>query len=129
LALCYDIACQYWKNIGARFKLSFPDFVDAVSRMRYFVPKLHAYGHTDSCRYQYALDFATGVGRTHGERIESSWAEANLSGPSTSEMNAGHRRDVLAAYYNFWNFNQLVLLGEVSVGVGISTNQFCSSVP
>ncbi len=81
IKMCYDIACQYIKNLVPRFSKSFADFVSTVELMELFTPKLHAHGHTDNCRYQFALDFADHVGRTHGERIESCWAEANRCWP------------------------------------------------
>lgn len=85
-----------------------------MKRIRCYVPKLHGHGHSEDCRYQYSLDFAPKVGRTHGERIESGWAEGNLAGPSTREMNPGHRRETLNAYYNEWNYQQAYKLGKFS---------------
>ncbi|KLO03733.1 hypothetical protein SCHPADRAFT_812326, partial [Schizopora paradoxa] len=107
----YDIACQYSKNITSRFGKHFPSCEKAISNMRFHVPKLHGHGHSEDCRYEFSFDYASNVGRTHGERIESGWAEGNLAGPSTREMNAGHRHETLSCFYNEWNWQQTIRLG------------------
>lgn len=107
----YDIACQYHKKIQSRFDKHFPSCETAIANMRFHVPKLHGHGHSEDCRYEFSFDYASNVGRTHGERIESGWAEGNLAGPSTREMNAGHRHETLSCFYNEWNFQQIVKLG------------------
>lgn len=86
-----------------------------MEHMRYHVPKLHGHGHSEDCRYQYAFDFAPNVGRTHGERIESGWAEGNIAGPSTREMNPGHRHETLSSFYNEWNYQQTLKLGSLLI--------------
>ena len=106
----YDIACQYCKKAQARFKLHFPSCEKAMAKIRYHIPKLHGHGHSESCRYEYSFDFANNVGRTHGERIEGGWSEGGLAGPSTREMNPGHRHETLCAFYNEWNYQQTIKL-------------------
>lgn len=110
--LSYDIACQYCKKAPERFLVHFPECWMAIENMRFHVPKLHGHGHSEDCRYQFSFDFSSNVGRTHGERIESGWAEGNLAGPSTREMNPGHRHETLSAFYNEWNYQQMIKLGN-----------------
>ncbi|KLO12124.1 hypothetical protein SCHPADRAFT_941460 [Schizopora paradoxa] len=110
IVLSYDIACQYSKKALARFNTHFPDCKVAMENIRYHVPKLHGHGHSEDCRYQFSFDYADNVGRTHGERIESGWAEGNLAGPSTREMNPGHRHETLSIIYNEWNYQQIIKL-------------------
>ncbi|KLO04261.1 hypothetical protein SCHPADRAFT_840849 [Schizopora paradoxa] len=106
----YDIACQYSKKVSSRFRTYFPECEETVSNIRFYVPKLHGHGHTEDCQYLFSLDYASNIGRTHGERIESGWAEGNQAGPSTREMNAGHRHETLSCYYNDWNFQLAIRL-------------------
>lgn len=111
IVLSYDISCQYCKKLAQRFRQHFPRLEKTIKRIRCFVPKLHGHGHSEDCRYRYSLDFAPNVGRTHGERIEGGWAEGNLAGPSTREMNPGHRHETLSAYYNESNYQQSYRMG------------------
>lgn len=111
LDVSYDIACQYCKKAASRFKKNFPCCEKAIQNARWHVPKLHGHGHSEDCRYMFSFDYASNVGCTHGERIESGWAEGNLAGPSTREMNPGHRHETLSSFYNEWNYQQTIKLG------------------
>ena len=77
------------------------------------MPKKHLDGHKENCKYRFSLNYAKGVGRGHGEGIETSWAEAKQSGGSTRQMNHGHRHDVLIDLLNNWNFEKLRGLGAL----------------
>ncbi len=107
----YDVACQYYVHLRHCFATNFPDLSDIVDLIRLFVPKKHLDGHKDNCKYKFSLNFTKGVGRGHGEGIETSWAEAKQSGGSTRQMNHGHRHDVLIDLLNYWNFDKLRGLG------------------
>ncbi len=78
------------------------------------MPKLHGRGHSEDCRYLFSFDYASNVGRMHGECIKSGWAEGNMAGPGTREMNPGHCHETLSSFYNKWNYQQTIKLGEIS---------------
>lgn len=109
----YDVACQYYVHLKSRFEKNFCDLADVVDLIRLFVPKKHLDGHKENCKYRFSLNYAKGVGRGHGEGIETSWAEAKQSGGSTRQMNHGHRHDVLIDLLNNWNFEKLRGLGAL----------------
>ncbi|KDQ05894.1 hypothetical protein BOTBODRAFT_122150 [Botryobasidium botryosum FD-172 SS1] len=103
----YDIACQYWINLLKRFKASFPRQVSTATTLRYGVGKLHIQGHTEDCMYRHSLNYMDCCGRTHGEAVETCWAEGNQAGASTREMNAGHRHDTLDDFHGDWNWRKV----------------------
>ncbi|THU88320.1 hypothetical protein K435DRAFT_917318 [Dendrothele bispora CBS 962.96] len=114
IVLTYDIACQYEKNLVKRFKENFIGtpfehlgLDEVVDRFLCLVPKMHLKGHIPDCQYEYSLNFTQNVGRTYGEGIEGTWAEAKQAGGMTREMNAGHRIDTLNALQNDWNITKL----------------------
>ena len=111
----YDVACQYYVHLRARFESSFPDLADVIDLMYLLVPKKHLDGHIDRCKYRFSLNYTDGVGRSHGEGIEPSWAESKQSGGSTRQMNHGHRHDTINDLHNYWNWNKLRGLGMFSV--------------
>ncbi|KDQ15073.1 hypothetical protein BOTBODRAFT_109348 [Botryobasidium botryosum FD-172 SS1] len=103
----YDIACQYWINLLKRFKSSFPEQVPTADTLRYGVGKLHVQGHEESCMYGFSLNYLECCGRTHGEAVETCWAEGNQAGASTREMNASHRHDTLDDFHGDWNWRKV----------------------
>ncbi|KDQ18432.1 hypothetical protein BOTBODRAFT_171279 [Botryobasidium botryosum FD-172 SS1] len=103
----YDIACQYWINLLKQFKASFPGQVSTAVTLRYGVGKLHIQGHTDDCMYRHSLNYMECCGRTHGEVVETCWAEGNQAGVSTREMNAGHRHNALDDFHGDWNWRKV----------------------
>jgi hypothetical protein len=107
----YNVACQYYVNLKARFADNFPDLADFIDLMRLLVPKMHLDGHKVDCRYRFSLNYFKGAGRGHGEGIEASWAESKQSGGSTRQMNHGHRHDTLNDFHNYWNWTKLQGLG------------------
>ena len=100
----YDVACQYYVHLKSRFEKNFCDLADVVDLIRLFVPKKHLDGHKENCKYRFSLNYAKGVGRGHGEGIETSWAEAKQSGGSTRQMNHGHPHEC-----SDWSLKQLEL--------------------
>ncbi|THU96110.1 hypothetical protein K435DRAFT_665135, partial [Dendrothele bispora CBS 962.96] len=118
VVLTYDIACQDHVNLIRRFTENLSDtqfagmhLEDVVSGMTCLVPKLHLQGHIANCQYRYSLNFTKFMGRTCGEGIEGTWAEAKQAGGMTREMNAGHRIDTLNALQNDWNLMKMHKLG------------------
>ncbi|KAF9536539.1 hypothetical protein CPC08DRAFT_609174, partial [Agrocybe pediades] len=109
--LTYDVACQYHVHLAKRFSISFPDLLDIINQMRLLVPKKHLDGHKEDCRYRFSLNYEKGSGRAHGEGIEVSWRGIKLIGPSTRQMNHGHRHDVVIDFCNEHNNAKLQDLG------------------
>lgn len=95
--ISYDIACSFSINFFRRL-LKFPehlqfDFEDI--QVMWAVPKFHLLAHGKKCQGRYSLNHQRGVGRTHGETIESNWALTNGFALSTREMTAAGRHEVL----------------------------------
>ena len=111
----YDINCQYEKKFETRVQKNFPSLLDDISELRFWIPSMHVIGHNEDCQYRYALAYAPGVGRTHGEGIETCWAEQNQTGGMTKEMNHGHRHDTLDDFSGDWNWLKTQQMGESQV--------------
>ncbi|KAK7444303.1 hypothetical protein VKT23_015315 [Stygiomarasmius scandens] len=114
VVLTYDIACQYHVNLVRRFTENLfetpfagKNLETIVGAIVCLVPKLHLQGHIANCQYRYSLNFTKFMGRTCGEGIEGTWAEAKQAGGMTREMNAGHRIDTLNALQNDWNLMKM----------------------
>lgn len=97
LFISYDIACSYSVNFFRRLQ-HFPDHLQfdfGETDIRWAVPKFHLLAHGKKCQGRYSLNYQRGVGRTHGEGVESNWALLNLLALSTREMSASSRHEVL----------------------------------
>ncbi|KAJ6587602.1 hypothetical protein DFH09DRAFT_909656, partial [Mycena vulgaris] len=120
IILTYDIACQYSTNLVEGFHDYWKKGIFSVSmftvaqRIDLLVPKMYLQGHKSDCRYRWSLNWTKGTGRTDGERIETTWAEAKQAGGMTKEMNAGHRHDTLNDFFNDWNWSKVQNLGTHS---------------
>ncbi|THU84007.1 hypothetical protein K435DRAFT_688454, partial [Dendrothele bispora CBS 962.96] len=119
IVLTYDIACQYYVHLLDRFRenagnmgLSEEGLETVVGGLTCLVPKMHLQGHIADCQYRFSLNFTRFMGRTCGEGIEGTWAEAKQAGGMTREMNAGHRIDTLNAMQNDWNLMKMNRLVE-----------------
>lgn len=112
--LTYDVACQYSINFVKRMKSYFAHLVNVASKIDAYVPSMHLLAHKENCQFRYALAYAEGVGRTHGETVEHPWSEGNQAGGSTQEMNAGHRHDTLDEFHGFWNWMKIQKMGKSS---------------
>ncbi|KAJ7166380.1 hypothetical protein C8R43DRAFT_1103994 [Mycena crocata] len=106
----YDIACEYYVKIKARFRDS-PDLVDVadiVDRIRWGIPALHVTGHKSDCTYQFGTAYMDCIGHFHGETAEAYWPSANKIGGHARQMNNGHRQDTLIDNANDWNWKKTV---------------------
>ncbi|KAJ7111002.1 hypothetical protein C8R44DRAFT_633535, partial [Mycena epipterygia] len=99
----YDIGCAYTVFLKDRFKISFPDLVEDIAKMRWGVPALHIQGHQEDCTYLFGTAYMECVGHFHGETAEHYWPEANQLGPIVRQMNNGHRQDTLIYNHGDWN--------------------------
>lgn len=104
--LTYDVGCQYIAELLERWKhwKLPPSLLALVERLQILLPQLHMLAHKESCHTQYALCYKQGTGHSNGESVESLWAEHNMVGLSTREMNGGARRDALNDFFNSWNW-------------------------
>jgi hypothetical protein len=115
VAFTYDIYCKWEINAEKRARKHFPPEMSerflAVQK-RGFIPKLHIYGHGQSCQTKWSLNYAEGVGRTDGESTERDWASVVLAGLQTAEMNPGSRHAALDDHWIDRNFRRLLGLSE-----------------
>ena len=113
IKVSYDIACRWSIKLRQRMKnyseeLQFPE---SKFRLEYFIPKFHLPAHGSSCHTKYSFNYRPGVGRTHGENIESGWAHTNPAAISTREMGAGARHSALDGHWGGWNWRKIIGFG------------------
>ncbi|KAK0467546.1 hypothetical protein IW261DRAFT_1426486 [Armillaria novae-zelandiae] len=104
VVLTYDIACQYHVKLCKHFVDNFIDLADIINIILCLVLKMHLDGHIEKCKYKFSLNYVKGMGRSHGEGIEASWAETKQLGGSTRQMNHGHCHNKLNDFHNYWNW-------------------------
>lgn len=115
IVLSYDIICQwgihFWDRMLAmkeELHLSIPE-----ANLILLIPKFHLPAHKTSCQAYYSFNFATGVGRTHGETIEENWADSNKAAAQTKEMGPGSRQDTLDDIFGFHNWMMFIGMERV----------------
>ena len=113
IKISYNIACRWSIKLHQRMKsyskeLQFPE---SKFRLEYFIPKFHLPAHGSSCHTKYSFNYRSGVGRTHGENIESGWAHTNPAAISTREMGAGARHSTLDGHWGGWNWRKIIGFG------------------
>ncbi|VDC02631.1 unnamed protein product [Peniophora sp. CBMAI 1063] len=117
VTVCYDIACQWSKNLHKRIKKMKPDclvFPGATEFLKhhigntitYVVPKFHLYAHKLFCQLRYALGLLFGTGATDGEGCERVWSGANPAASSLREMGAGGMSDTMDDMCSSWNWRK-----------------------
>ena len=114
IKISYDIACRWSVNLFKRIKYYSQELHLSEDRfsLEYFIPKFHLPAHGPSCHTKYSLNYRTGVGRTHGENIESGWAHTNPAAVATREMGAGARHSTLDSHWGGWNWRKIVGFGK-----------------
>lgn len=113
----YDIACSWSVDLKHRFKKFFSTstWVGLLAlTIYYLVPKLHLETHGVKCRVRYSFNFHWGVGRTHGESVEQTWAPMGAVVTSTREMGPNARRFTLEDQWAGWNHTKLLNLGNIA---------------
>ncbi|KAI0356813.1 hypothetical protein OH77DRAFT_1533775 [Trametes cingulata] len=117
---CYDIACQYMRNLRKRLKNEFGVCVEELDSVEHAelpeivaaVGKYHLAMHKGECRYKHSLHFLPGSAMDDGEPLERVWAITNTVGRRTKEMSAGHRHDVLNDLYSDLNTRRVLHIVE-----------------
>ncbi|KAF9791850.1 hypothetical protein BJ322DRAFT_998331 [Thelephora terrestris] len=115
IKISYDIACRWSIKLRRRLEgysedLQFPE--DKFT-LEFFIPKFHLPAHGSSCHTKYSFNYRPGVGRTHGENIESGWAHTNPAAVSTREMGGGARHSALDGHWGGWNWRKIVGFGPL----------------
>ncbi len=113
LLIVYDIACQWSKNLRARFSDLRTDIdvdLDDV-KVTVAIPKAHIKGHGKACQSPFSLNYLPGSARTDGEGVERDWAHMNALTSSTREMGPGNRQETLDDHWGSWNWHKIGKLG------------------
>lgn len=111
----YDIICQWGVHFWERMKKMQEDLHLSIpeANLILLIPKFHLPAHQSSCQSYYSFNFATGVGRTHGETIEENWADSNKAAAQTKEMGPGSRQDTLDDIFGFHNWMMILSMERV----------------
>lgn len=111
----YDVVCKWHINFWTRLKLgsktNWYDVLKDSMQYQFLVPKFHLGSHKEECADRFSFNYADGVGRMHGELVETIWAGLNWLQYSTQEMSAGHRREVITEAMNYWNWGKVIRTG------------------
>lgn len=110
----YDIMCQYWIHLVARFEanphLHFPEHIAILRAIGLF----HVHGHQDECFAKFAPSYIPGAGLVDGEILETLWAVLNHVSGSTRSQATSFRRETLDAHMNDSNWKKLVSQGIIT---------------
>ena len=114
IKISYDIACRWSIKLFQRVENYSPELRVSEDQfsLEYFIPKFHLPAHGTSCHTKYSFNYRPGVGRTHGENIESGWAHTNPATVATREMGAGARHSALDSHWGGWNWRKVIGFGE-----------------
>lgn len=108
LLMCYDIACQWFKNFGSRLQrgapyLALPNTLK-LSDIIPAVGKFHLGAHVLKCFVYFSLLFIKGSGQNDGEVLERLWSILNKAAMNTRGMSTAFRRETLDWHMNFLNW-------------------------
>jgi hypothetical protein len=117
MIISYDIACRFrtrflQRVLGAPRPLFQEKDRETLERITWLVPKFHLGGHQPSCSDNHSFNYTPGVGRNHGEGVESIWSTLNWLKYSTREMGPGHRIEVLTDNMQAINWSKIRNIGE-----------------
>ena len=113
IKISYDIICRWCINLLQRINSYSPELRASIERflLEFFIPKFHLPAHGPSCHTRYSFNYRPGVGRTHGENIESGWAHTNPAAVATREMGPGARHSALDSHWGGWNWKKIIGFG------------------
>ncbi|KAI0372513.1 hypothetical protein BV20DRAFT_1034578 [Pilatotrama ljubarskyi] len=117
---CYDIACQYMRNLRKRLKNEFGSCVEELDSIAHAelpeivgtVGKYHLAMHKGECQYKHSLHYLPGSAMDDGEPLERVWAITNRVGRRTKEMSARHCHDILNDFYLDLNTRRVLHIVE-----------------
>lgn len=107
ILILYDIMCQYFVHLLARFARSPHLQMPAGLTILRGIGQFHVHGHIDECFPRFSLNFISGAGVQDGEIIETLWTKTNAVADSTRGMSAAHRREVIDDHMNDSNWMKL----------------------
>ena len=115
----YDVICRWWINFFRRMQNYADELQIPLERfiLEYFIPKFHLPAHGLGCHTRFSFNYRPGVGRTHGENIESGWAHTNPAAISTREMGAGARHSTLDGHWGGRNWRKIIGFGKYTESV------------
>ncbi|KAI0037995.1 hypothetical protein FA95DRAFT_1506217, partial [Auriscalpium vulgare] len=118
LFISYDIACSFSRNFAFRMA-RYPQALGVFDSLdiNWAVPKFHLVAHGPKCQEEFSYNEMFGVGRTHGESIESGWADLNPVALSTREMGGPQRHESLDDILGAFNWRKTIKLGTRSRGL------------
>ncbi|KAL0563618.1 hypothetical protein V5O48_018447, partial [Marasmius crinis-equi] len=113
LLLCYNIACQYFRNFDLR-KARWPERISISNLLKIVVGigKLHQPGHKSENHDQYSLNIIEGAAFTDGESCERFWSSHNALSNATKTMGPGGRQDLLESQFDWWNWEKVKAIGR-----------------
>ncbi|KAJ7473868.1 hypothetical protein B0H11DRAFT_1918683 [Mycena galericulata] len=115
LAISYDIACQWEKNLRERLRRLPPELLLDIENifLQCGLPIWHASAHNKACASENTLNFLIGLGKSDGEGVERLWADLNRAALHTKDMSLGNRADTMEDKVDSHNF--LKNLGVVDI--------------
>ena len=113
--ISYDIICRWHINLFRRMLKYAEELRIPLDKfiLEFFIPKFHLPAHGPDCHTKFSFNYRPGVGRTHGENIESGWAHTNPAAISTREMGAGARHSTLDGHWGGWNWRKIIGFGKI----------------
>lgn len=117
IAITYDIACQWTRNLYKRIPLFPQEYNEVFQEKEIFagIPKFHLPGHGEKCKTKWSINFRRGWARTDGEGVERNWSVLDRFATVTREMAAGARHDFLDYQMGAVNWRKICGIGEPSV--------------
>lgn len=122
VVISYDIACQWFTNLGKRMKENWPEHLQPTTSLsiRPQIPAFHEPGHGQAGHQEYSFKLTFGMGLTDGEGCERIWAANNALGNATKTQGPGSRQDVIDDHLGFWNWLKYSGMGRyLPVNVGL----------
>ncbi|KAJ7429220.1 hypothetical protein B0H11DRAFT_2167516 [Mycena galericulata] len=115
LAISYDIACQWEKNLREHLRRLPPELLLDIENifLQCGLPIWHASAHNKACASENALNFLIGLGKSDGKGVERLWADLNRAALHTKDMSLGNRADTVEDKIDSHNF--LKNLGVVDI--------------
>ncbi|KAJ7048360.1 hypothetical protein C8F01DRAFT_1095209 [Mycena amicta] len=108
-AQSYDGYCSYVVKQLKRAIVMFPDETwlhDLLRTVEGQIPADHINGHGHACKTIWQAVYFACRAHFHGETAEMIWAFLNPLGPSTRQMTAGSRHDVINFVMHSWNVSK-----------------------
>ena len=111
--ISYDIICRWYIKLFQRIQSYAEELRIPIEKfiLELFIPKFHLPAHGPACHTRYSYNYRPGVGRTHGENIESA--------TSTREMGGGARHSALDGHWGGWNWRKIVGFGRCLCGIQV----------